>query len=79
MNTSSPSRCATRAQLTKNLRDAAVKEVNHQTKGRPTFDAERGKLTFDTSAADEFDRTNGVASYPGPNVEHIGNGTGGVR
>lgn len=66
------------------LREAALKEMNGpgentQMKGKPTFDVERKGVNNERDAASEFDRSNGVAKYPGQNVEHIGNGSGGIR
>lgn len=65
----------------KKLRGAAAYELDSTTskKVEPKFDEHRDTTVNETDAADEFDRENGVARYPGQNIEHIGNGSGGVR
>lgn len=70
--------------VVKTLRGEAIREavvINDSQKSRvkPTFDATRLKAPIKERAADDFDTDNWVAKYPGSNVEHIGNGSGGVR
>lgn len=66
------------------LRGAALKELSAsdastQAKGKPTFDSTHKKTPTNDRSYEDFDSSNGVADYPGQNIEHIGNGPGGVR
>lgn len=56
------------------LREAALKEADGRT-NMPSFDREHKQ----PQPPEDFDRTNGVARYHGGQVEHIGNGSGGLR
>jgi hypothetical protein len=66
------------------LRGAALREVrvidgSEKSKGKPIFDSDHKHTPPNNAPAEDFDSSNGVAQYPGQNVEHIGNGSGGVR
>jgi hypothetical protein len=66
------------------LRGAALRELdasggNAQTKGKPAFDSDHKHTPPNDRTAEDFDSNNGVASYAGQNIEHVGNGSGGVR
>ena len=68
----------------KQLRGAALKEVrviddSVQLKGKPKFEVTHKQTPSNDVPAEDFDSNNGVANYAGPNIEHIGNGSGGVR
>jgi hypothetical protein len=67
--------------LVKQLRGAALQEVkipSAQVISEPklAFDVDHARTNIQTA---DFDRDSGVARYPGQNIEHIGNGSGGVR
>lgn len=79
-----PSSALKRDPLVTRLRGSAAKEIQvlndtERSRGKPKFDETHDKTRVEDNAADDFDSTNWVASYPGANVEHIGNGSGGVR
>ncbi len=66
------------------LREAALKEMdgegeNDVKKAKPTFEVDHSQTPGNNETAEDFDNENWVAQYPGQNVEHIGNGSGGVR
>lgn len=66
------------------LREAALREMdgagkNDVKKAKPTFDVDHKKTPDNNTTVEDFDNENWVASYPGQNCEHIGNGSGGVR
>lgn len=69
--------------LVPRLRAAALREAKvdtaTQAKASPKFDADHKATPPQNVSVKDFDRDNGVAKYPGQNVEHIGNGSGGVR
>jgi len=66
------------------LRDEALKELNSPGKGEKKapsvgFDHKHKEAGKNTQSENDFDANNGVSQYPGQNVPHIGNGSGGVR
>lgn len=76
MKTSTPNK-----QPVRELREAAVAEINgtKQVEVDLDFDTDHSKTEANDEPAETFDSNNGVANYPGQNIEHIGNGTGGIR
>lgn len=65
--------------IVRSLKDAALQFVQstQQSDGKPKFDRGHGKTK--PIERTDFDKDNGVAQYPGPNIPHIGNGRGGPR
>ncbi len=66
------------------LREAAKREVRvqgakPQRSPKVEFDSDHDSTPTVRFSVDDFDSHNGVAQYPGPNVEHVGNGSGGPR
>jgi len=61
------------------LRELDGKGANEQEVVRPEFEMSHEKTPDNDRDAEEFDRENWVAQYPGQNSAHIGNGSGGVR
>ena len=70
--------------VVKQLRGAAVNELrvidNSEKKaGKPVFEKDHRSTPANDTPADEFDSGNGVSQYAGQNVEHLNNGSGGLR
>jgi hypothetical protein len=73
-----------KSQVPKKLREAAVQEVQtvkdkKLKEGALSFDVDHRATQCQQDAAEQFDRENWVAKYPGQNIPHIGNGPGGPR